>query len=153
MFDFIFFNQWPHLQIQNIKPRYCVSVFFPLFNASCKFSTTCWGRWWFNSWTKVNPIRLPWYSMCLKCLLREPYVYLHIHAGGVFSRQAEVIFQPNNERLIIKQKFNGINEHGQLIMSTELEGRVPAIPLGYSVQINPYKEIYFYETNSKNITT
>ena len=71
----------------------------------------------------------------------------------MFFRQAEVIFQPNNERLIIKQRFSGINEHSQLIMSTELEGRLPAIPLGYSVQIDPYKEIYFYDVNSKNITT
>ncbi|KAM6939613.1 nidogen-1-like [Xenentodon cancila] len=67
--------------------------------------------------------------------------------GGVFSRQAEVIFQPHNERLVIKQTFKGIDEHSHLIMSTELEGRLPAIPPGYSVQINPYKEIYQYDRN------
>uniref|UniRef100_A0AAQ6AE78 Nidogen 1b n=1 Tax=Amphiprion ocellaris TaxID=80972 RepID=A0AAQ6AE78_AMPOC len=67
--------------------------------------------------------------------------------GGVFSRQAEVIFQPGNERLSIKQHFKGIDEHDHLVVSTELEGRLPAIPLGYSVQINPYKEIYQYDRN------
>ena len=77
--------------------------------------------------------------------------FRHIHAGGVFSRQAEVIFQPANERLSIKQQFKGIDEHDHLVVSTELEGRLPAIPLGSSVQINPYKEIYQYERNRKDI--
>ncbi|XP_042243705.1 nidogen-1-like [Thunnus thynnus] len=67
--------------------------------------------------------------------------------GGVFSRQAEVIFQPGNERLSIKQQFKGIDEHDHLVVSTELEGRVPAIPLGSSVLINPYEEIYQYDRN------
>uniref|UniRef100_UPI0037E7E23F nidogen-1-like n=1 Tax=Semicossyphus pulcher TaxID=241346 RepID=UPI0037E7E23F len=67
--------------------------------------------------------------------------------GGVFSRQAEVIFYPGNERLSIKQQFKGIDEHDHLVVSTELEGRLPAIPLGSSVQINPYKEIYQYDRN------
>ncbi|XP_028460050.1 nidogen-1-like [Perca flavescens] len=67
--------------------------------------------------------------------------------GGVFSRQAEVIFQPGNERLSIKQQFTGIDEHDHLGVTTELEGRVPAVPLGSSVQISPYKEIYQYDTN------
>ncbi|XP_040001081.1 nidogen-1-like isoform X2 [Xiphias gladius] len=67
--------------------------------------------------------------------------------GGVFSRQAEVIFQPGNERLSIKQQFKGIDEHDHLVVSTELEGRLPAISLGSSIQINPYKEIYQYFGN------
>ncbi|CAG5946420.1 unnamed protein product [Menidia menidia] len=67
--------------------------------------------------------------------------------GGVFHRQAEVIFQPGNERVIIKQQFKGIDEHDHLLVSTELEGRLPAIQPGYSVQINPYKEIYQYDRN------
>lgn len=76
-----------------------------------------------------------------------------LRAGGRFSRQAEVIFHPGNERLIIKQKFKGIDEHDHLVVSTELEGRLPAIPLGSSVQINPYKEIYHYDQNRKNALT
>nr|XP_020475953.1 nidogen-1-like [Monopterus albus] len=67
--------------------------------------------------------------------------------GGVFSRQAEVVFQPGNERLSIRQQFQGIDEHDHLVVSTELEGRLPAVPLGSSVQINLYKEIYQYNTN------
>uniref|UniRef100_A0A665TJ01 Nidogen 1b n=1 Tax=Echeneis naucrates TaxID=173247 RepID=A0A665TJ01_ECHNA len=70
--------------------------------------------------------------------------------GGVFSRQAEVIFQPGNERLSITQQFKGIDEHDHLVVSTELDGRLPEIPLGSSVQINPYKEIY---QNNKNLIT
>nr|XP_046232520.1 nidogen-1-like [Scatophagus argus] len=67
--------------------------------------------------------------------------------GGTFSRQAEVIFQPGNERLIIKQQFKGIDEHDHLVVSTELEGRLPAVPLGSTVQISPYKEMYQYDRN------
>ena len=70
--------------------------------------------------------------------------------GGVFSRQAEVIFQPGNERLNIKQQFKGIDTHDHLVVSTELEGRLPPIPLGSSVQINPYQEIYQYDSNCKD---
>lgn len=68
----------------------------------------------------------------------------------MFSRQAEVIFQPGNERLSIKQQFKGIDEHDHLVVSTQLEGRLPAIELGSSVQINPYKEIYQYDRNCKD---
>uniref|UniRef100_A0A671VDF2 Nidogen 1 n=1 Tax=Sparus aurata TaxID=8175 RepID=A0A671VDF2_SPAAU len=74
--------------------------------------------------------------------------------GGEFSRQAEVIFQPGNERLSIKQQFKGIDEHDHLVVSTELEGRLPAVLPGSSVQISPYKEIYQYDrdliTSSSN---
>ncbi|XP_058496707.1 nidogen-1-like [Solea solea] len=67
--------------------------------------------------------------------------------GAVFSRQADVIFQPGNERLSIRQKFEGIDEHDHLVVSTELDGSLPALPLGSSVQIDPYKEIYHYDRN------
>ncbi|XP_071206983.1 nidogen-1-like isoform X2 [Salvelinus alpinus] len=67
--------------------------------------------------------------------------------GGVFSRQAEVTFLPGNERLTIKQEFKGIDEHDHLVVSTELEGRLPEVPHGSTVQIDPYKEIYQYGSN------
>lgn len=76
-------------------------------------------------------------------------VFFHIPVGGVFSRQAEVVFQPGNERLSIKQEFKGIDEHDHLVMSTDLDGRLPAVPLGSTVQIEPYKEIYQYNRNCK----
>uniref|UniRef100_A0A667XT86 Nidogen 1 n=1 Tax=Myripristis murdjan TaxID=586833 RepID=A0A667XT86_9TELE len=67
--------------------------------------------------------------------------------GGEFFRQAEVTFQPGNERLTIKQQFKGIDEHDHLVVSSELDGRVPDVPRGASVHIEPYKEIYQYSSN------
>ncbi|KAG9350557.1 hypothetical protein JZ751_026923 [Albula glossodonta] len=68
--------------------------------------------------------------------------------GGEFTRQAEVTFLPGNERLTIKQEFKGIDRHDHLIVSTELEGRLPEIPRGSTVQIDPYSEIYQYSSNT-----
>lgn len=62
--------------------------------------------------------------------------------GGEFTRQAEVTFLNTNDKVTIKQKFSGIDEHGHLTISTELEGKVPEIPFGSSVQIEPYTELY-----------
>ncbi|XP_077935755.1 nidogen-1-like isoform X2 [Gasterosteus aculeatus] len=67
--------------------------------------------------------------------------------GGRFFRQAEVTFHPGNERLTITQQFKGIDEHDHLVVDTELEGRLPAVPLGSSVEINPYQEVYQYDRN------
>uniref|UniRef100_A0A672N3N6 Nidogen-1-like n=1 Tax=Sinocyclocheilus grahami TaxID=75366 RepID=A0A672N3N6_SINGR len=67
--------------------------------------------------------------------------------GGVFTRQAEVIFQPGNERLSIRQEFGGIDEHDHLLISTELDGRIPEVPQGATVQIEPYSEIYQHSSN------
>ncbi|XP_074079062.1 nidogen-1 [Macrotis lagotis] len=64
--------------------------------------------------------------------------------GGEFTRQAEVTFVGYPDKLVIKQKFNGIDEHGHLTITTELDGRVPEIPFGSSVQIEPYTELYHY---------
>ena len=70
--------------------------------------------------------------------------------GGEFTRQAEVTFSPGNEKLTIRQEFKGIDEHDHLVVSTTLEGRVPEVPQGASVQIEPYSEIYQYSSNSKS---
>ncbi|XP_050978826.1 nidogen-1 [Labeo rohita] len=67
--------------------------------------------------------------------------------GGLFTRQAEVVFQPGNERLTIRQEFRGIDEHDHLLISTELDGRIPELPQGATVQIEPYNEIYQYSSN------
>ncbi|XP_053292926.1 nidogen-1 [Pleuronectes platessa] len=67
--------------------------------------------------------------------------------GGEFTRQAEVTFMPGNEKLTIKQEFRGIDEHDHLAVSTTLEGRVPEVPLGASVQMERYSEIYQYSNN------
>ncbi|XP_008305030.1 nidogen-1 [Stegastes partitus] len=67
--------------------------------------------------------------------------------GGEFTRQAEVTFLPGNEKLTIRQEFKGIDEHDHLAVSTTLEGRVPKVPPGSTVQIEPYSEIYQYSNN------
>uniref|UniRef100_A0A8C7AV30 Nidogen 1 n=1 Tax=Neovison vison TaxID=452646 RepID=A0A8C7AV30_NEOVI len=64
--------------------------------------------------------------------------------GGEFTRQAEVTFVGSPGKLIIKQQFSGIDEHGHLTIDTELEGHVPHIPFGSSVHIEPYTELYHY---------
>ncbi|XP_037677554.1 nidogen-1 [Choloepus didactylus] len=64
--------------------------------------------------------------------------------GGEFTRQAEVTFVGHPGKLVIKQQFSGIDEHGHLTIDTELEGRVPHIPFGSSVHIEPYRELYHY---------
>uniref|UniRef100_A0A9L0SLQ9 Nidogen 1 n=1 Tax=Equus caballus TaxID=9796 RepID=A0A9L0SLQ9_HORSE len=64
--------------------------------------------------------------------------------GGEFTRQAEVTFVGHPGKLVIKQQFSGIDEHGHLTIDTELEGHVPQIPFGSSVHIEPYTELYHY---------
>lgn len=72
--------------------------------------------------------------------------------GGEFTRQAEVTFLEHPGKLVLKQQFSGIDEHGHLTINTELEGRVPQIPYGASVQIEPYTELYHYSSSGKSWT-
>ncbi|XP_021516548.1 nidogen-1 [Meriones unguiculatus] len=67
--------------------------------------------------------------------------------GGEFTRQAEVSFVGHPGKLVLKQQFSGIDEHGHLTIDTELEGRVPHIPHGSSVHIEPYTELYHYSSS------
>lgn len=67
--------------------------------------------------------------------------------GGEFTRHAEVTFLGHPGKLVLKQQFSGIDEHGHLTINTELEGRVPQIPYGASVQIEPYTELYHYSSS------
>ncbi|XP_069846721.1 nidogen-1 [Dipodomys merriami] len=67
--------------------------------------------------------------------------------GGEFTRQAEVTFVGHPGKLVIKQQFSGVDEHGHLTINTELEGRVPEIPSGSTVQIEPYTELYHYSSS------
>lgn len=61
-------------------------------------------------------------------------------------------FLPGNEKLTIRQEFKGIDEHDHLVVSTTLEGRVPEVPRGSTVQIERYSEIYQYSNNCKTQT-
>lgn len=54
---------------------------------------------------------------------------------------------PGNEKLNIRQEFRGIDEHDHLIVSTNLEGRVAEVPLGSTIKLDPYSEIYQYNNN------
>lgn len=67
--------------------------------------------------------------------------------GGEFTRQAEVTFVGHPGKLVLKQQFSGIDEHGHLTINTELDGRVPQIPHGSSVHIEPYTELYHYSSS------
>ncbi|XP_041418737.1 nidogen-1 isoform X2 [Xenopus laevis] len=71
--------------------------------------------------------------------------------GGEFTRKTEVTFLHSNKKLVILQKFSGIDEHGHLTISTELDGSVPEIPYGSTVHIEPYTELY--QTSSSVITS
>ena len=59
-------------------------------------------------------------------------------------------FQPGGEKLTITQEFKGINEHDHLVADTRLEGTVPAVPQGATVQIDPYSAVYLYSSNCEN---
>uniref|UniRef100_A0AAY4CPH5 Nidogen 1a n=1 Tax=Denticeps clupeoides TaxID=299321 RepID=A0AAY4CPH5_9TELE len=65
-------------------------------------------------------------------------------AGGEFTRQAEVTFTPGGEKLTITQEFRGIDDHNHLLVSIRLEGRIPEVPQGATVQVEPYSEVYHY---------
>ncbi|XP_037534042.1 nidogen-1 [Nematolebias whitei] len=67
--------------------------------------------------------------------------------GGEFKRQAEVTFFPGNERLTIRQEFKGTDELDHLVVSTTMDGRVPEVPLGSTIQVDPYTDIYQYNNN------
>lgn len=68
--------------------------------------------------------------------------------GGEFTRQAEVIFS-ENERLTIRQEFKGTDELDHLVVTTTIDGRVPEVPLGSTVQVDPYTDVYQYNNNCK----
>ncbi|KAM4591603.1 nidogen-1 [Odontesthes bonariensis] len=67
--------------------------------------------------------------------------------GGEFTRQAEVTFLPGNEKLTIRQEFKGTDELDHLVVRTTLDGQVPELPIGSTMQIDPYSEVYQYNSN------
>ncbi|XP_036947108.1 nidogen-2 isoform X14 [Acanthopagrus latus] len=64
--------------------------------------------------------------------------------GAEFTRRAEVIFYPGNQRLSIIQTGRGLDDHNHLTVDTELSGSVPFLPPGAEVAMDPFKEIYQY---------
>lgn len=65
-------------------------------------------------------------------------------AGAQFSRHAEVVFYPGNERLSIVQTGRGLDDHNHLTVDTALSGSVPFMAPGAEVTMDPFKETYQY---------
>ncbi|XP_045910130.1 nidogen-2 isoform X2 [Micropterus dolomieu] len=66
------------------------------------------------------------------------------NTGAEFTRHAEVIFYPGNQRLSIIQTGRGLDDHNHLTVDTVVNGNVPFMPPGAEVTIDPFKEIYQY---------
>uniref|UniRef100_A0A671U6H3 Nidogen 2 n=1 Tax=Sparus aurata TaxID=8175 RepID=A0A671U6H3_SPAAU len=64
--------------------------------------------------------------------------------GAEFTRRAEVIFYPGNQRLSIIQTGRGLDDHNHLTVDTVLSGSVPFLPPGAEVTMDPFKETYQY---------
>uniref|UniRef100_H3BX85 Nidogen 2 n=1 Tax=Tetraodon nigroviridis TaxID=99883 RepID=H3BX85_TETNG len=64
--------------------------------------------------------------------------------GATFTRQAEVVFYPGNQRLSVLQTGRGLDDHNHLTVDTVLSGSVPVLPPGAEVTMEPFKETYQY---------
>ncbi|KAJ8411886.1 hypothetical protein AAFF_G00155240 [Aldrovandia affinis] len=64
--------------------------------------------------------------------------------GAEFTHYAEVVFYPGRQRLTIVQTAQGLNSQNYLSLYTQIQGSVPFIAPGSTVQIEPYKETYQY---------
>ncbi|XP_039870873.1 nidogen-2 isoform X4 [Simochromis diagramma] len=64
--------------------------------------------------------------------------------GAEFSRHAEVVFYPGNQRLSIIQTARGLDDHNHLTVGTVISGSVPFLPPGAEVTMEPFKETYQY---------
>ncbi|XP_041834846.1 nidogen-2 isoform X3 [Melanotaenia boesemani] len=64
--------------------------------------------------------------------------------GAEFTRHAEVVFYPGNQRLSIMQTGRGLDEHNHLTVDTVINGNVPVIPHGADITMEPFKETYQY---------
>ncbi|XP_027015741.2 nidogen-2 isoform X4 [Tachysurus fulvidraco] len=64
--------------------------------------------------------------------------------GAEFTRHADVTFSPGNQRLTIVQIGRGLDSQNYLNVETRLQGSVPFIPPGASIQMEPFSETYQY---------
>ncbi|KAK1793128.1 hypothetical protein P4O66_011534, partial [Electrophorus voltai] len=64
--------------------------------------------------------------------------------GAEFTRHVDIIFYPGNQRLSLVQTAKGLDDQNYLIVDTQLEGSIPFMPPGATVQMEPYKETYQY---------
>lgn len=70
--------------------------------------------------------------------------------GAEFTRHAELIFYPGNQRLSITQTGRGFDDNNHLTVDTVVGGNVPFLPPGAEVTINPFKETYQYYSSGNN---
>ncbi|XP_067895206.1 uncharacterized protein nid2a isoform X2 [Heterodontus francisci] len=73
-------------------------------------------------------------------------------AGAKFIRNVDVTFYPGNEKLNIMQIAQGLDTQNYLSVATEIEGELPNIAQGATVQIQPYDELY-HRSNSAMTST
>ncbi|KAI7804654.1 nidogen-2 isoform X2 [Triplophysa rosa] len=64
--------------------------------------------------------------------------------GAEFIRRADVTFYPGNQRLSIVQTATGLDTQNYLSVDTHLDGSIPFIPPGSTVQMEPFKDTYQY---------
>ncbi|TNM94233.1 hypothetical protein fugu_002409 [Takifugu bimaculatus] len=64
--------------------------------------------------------------------------------GAKFTRHAEVVFYPGNQRLSVIQTGRGLDDHNHLTVDTVLSGTVPVLPPGAEISMDPFKETYQY---------
>ncbi|KAI5102053.1 nidogen-2 isoform X1 [Silurus meridionalis] len=64
--------------------------------------------------------------------------------GAEFTRHADVTFHPGNQRLTIVQTARGLDNQNYMNVETHLEGSVPFVPPGASIQMEPFSETYQY---------
>lgn len=69
---------------------------------------------------------------------------LIVLSGAEFTRRAEVVFYPGNQRLSIIQTGRGLDDHNHLTVDTVVSGSVPFLPPGSEVTMDPFKETYQY---------
>lgn len=70
-------------------------------------------------------------------------------SGAEFIRHADVTFYPGNQRLTIVQSARGLDSQNYLNVETHLEGSVPFVPPGASIQMEPFSETYQYYPSCK----
>ncbi|XP_013010112.1 nidogen-2 [Cavia porcellus] len=73
--------------------------------------------------------------------------------GAAFVHNAEVTFYPGEERVWITQTAEGLDSENYLIMKTNIQGQVPAIPANFMAHIPPYKELYHYSDSAVTVTS
>ncbi|XP_060685148.1 uncharacterized protein nid2a isoform X3 [Hemiscyllium ocellatum] len=74
-------------------------------------------------------------------------------AGAKFIRNVDIIFYPGNEKLNIMQIAQGLDTQNYLSIATEIEGELPDIAQGATVQIQPYDELYHRSSSAITSTT